>query len=42
MDGVYASAGVLADTELAAVIEAADALIEAQFRRPSRRSSSSG
>jgi AcrR family transcriptional regulator len=41
MDGVYASAGVLADTEVAAVIEAADALIEAQFIRPSRRSSSS-
>jgi AcrR family transcriptional regulator len=41
MDGVYASAGSLSDPEAAAVIEAADALIEALVARPRRNSSSS-
>lgn len=36
MDGVYASAGSLADPEAAAVIEAAEALIESRLARPRR------
>jgi AcrR family transcriptional regulator len=39
MDGVYASAGSLDEAEAAAVMTAAEVLIEAQFTRPGRRSS---
>ena len=42
MDGVYADGGVLDDEDATAVVEAAEALMEAQIDRQGRRSSRSG